>query len=200
MHDHIKIVGVIVGTLIILGGSFFIQSRQSDVGDSVPSYQFDYTTVSSDTLILGEGYKRFTHPLYGFSVEYPEELDITTFEEDEHSETVVFRTPEDESVSLEEKIGFQIFISPFEEDSILTYERIREDLPFATIEDPVEVVIGTKTGQETQALLFWSEDPTIGRTRELWFVYNSNLYEVTTFAHLDNFLASILTTWNFNQE
>lgn len=200
MHYHKQVIGIVVVTLVILGGSFFILNRQSDLEDSTPSYQFDYTTVSSDTLILGEGYKRFTHPLYGFSIEYPEELDITTFDEEEGGETVIFQSREDESVALEEKVGFQIFVSPFEEDSVLTLERIREDLPFATIEEPLEVIIGTKTGQNTSALLFWSEDSAIGRTREVWFVHENYLYEITTFAHLDTLLADILSTWSFNIE
>ena len=200
MHYHKQVIYIVVGILAIVGGSFFIFNRQSDLEDSVPGYQFDYTTISSDTLILGEGYKRFTHPLYGFSVEYPEELDITTFDEGEGGETIIFQSREDESVELEEKVGFQIFVSPFEEDSVLTLERIREDLPFAIIEEPVEVIIGKKTGIDIQALVFWSEDPAIGRTREVWFVHDNYLYEVTSFAHLDTLLAGILSTWNFNME
>lgn len=200
MNYRKQVIVIVVGTAVILGGVFFLQSQKSGLEDSTPSYQFNYTTVSSDTDILGEGYKRFTHPKYGFSVEYPEELDITAFDESGGGETVIFQSREDESVALEEKVGFQIFISPFEEDSVLTLERIREDLPFATIEEPVEVIIGTKMAQNVPALLFWSEDPTIGRTREVWFVHDNYLYEITSFAHMDTLLADIFSTWTFNVE
>ena len=198
MHYHRQVIGIVVVTFAMVGGSFFILNRQNDLEDSTQSYQFDYTTVSPEANILGEGYQRFTHPLYGFSVEYPKELDVTAFEEDDDGETVVFMAREDRSVTLEDKVGFQIFISPFEEDLPLTLERIREDLPFATIEEPVEVVIGTKTEHTTQALIFWSFDTTIGRTREVWFTNDNYLYEITSFAHMDTLLADILSTWSFN--
>ena len=200
MHYHRQVIGIVVGVLAIVGGSIIIQNRQSGLESGAVEVQFDDITVHSEPSILGEGYKLFIHPLHGFSVEYPEELDITTFDESEGGETVIFQSLDDESVPLEEKVGFQIFISPFEEDSILTLERIREDLPFATIEELVEVVIGTETEQVTPALLFWSEDLTIGRTREVWFVHDNYLYEITTFAHMDMLLADILSTWSFNEE
>lgn len=196
--NYRKQIVIAIGLVLTLGGGFFFLVRENDSGDSVNKFQFDETTVSSKEVVLGEEYKRFTHPVYGFSIEYPKELDITAFEEDEGGETVVFHARENESVVLEEKVGFQIFISPFEEDSVLTLERIREDLPFATIEEPVEVIIGTKAGQNIPALLFWSEDSTIGRTREVWFIHNKYLYEITSFAHMDAILADIFSTLSFS--
>jgi len=149
-----KVILIVVGGLIIIGGSFYILNQNEEVENSAISYQFEDTTENTDALILGEGYARFTHPEFGFSVEYPKELEVTAFEEEEGAETIVFSTLEDPSVALEDKVGFQIFVSPFEEELVLTLERIREDLPFAKIEEPVNVVIGTKTEQDIQALLF----------------------------------------------
>lgn len=177
-----KIVLILI-VFIIIGGFYLWNKNQTK--------QFDSST-QTDAVILGLTHKKFTHPYIKFSLEYPKELEIERFEEKNNAETIVFSN---NSEIEDEKLGFQIFISEFGEDETLTEERILEDLPFAIIEESIEIVLG----DGTTALLFWSETPEIGRTREVWFVNSGNLYEVTTFARLDSWLAEIMDTWNFNE-
>lgn len=190
---------IIIVAILLTAGFFLIDSFINKGGDEENTFQFENNTQSA--LILGENYQQFTHPQYTFSVEYPKELEVERFQEGDDSETIIFQ----ESLSAgseQEKIGFQIFISPFGKDEILTQNRILEDLPEAIIEEPQEAILGTLTGaseeERIHALLFWSHDPSIGKTREVWFTHDGYLYEITTYAYLDSWLAKILSTWNFN--
>ncbi len=162
----------------------------------------EYFKTSIDTqssLLLGEEYTRFIHPTYKFSIEYPKLLVPTVFKEPNNGETIVFQSSQDEkTVAKEERMGFQIFITPFNEEDILTKERILNDILSVVVDDIEEVILGTKVGgRDVQAFLFWSRDEKIGKTREVWFVHDGYLYEITTYAHLDSWLANILQTLNF---
>ena len=129
-------------------------------------------------------------------MEYPRHLTVDTFSEPNDSATLVFRE-EDKNKPEKERLGFQIFITPFGEEETITPERIQKDLPFAVVEDPQQVIINPEASaeEEIQALLFWSNDPDIGRTREVWFTKNGYLYEITTYADLNEWLPLILSTW-----
>lgn len=173
--------------LVLIGGAVFLFSRDADVVvQKATVFEFE-TEVNSAQMILGEGYQTFTHPTFAFSVEYPNTFVIEAYKEKDGGETIIFQTQD------EKKLGFQIFISPFGEDEVITRERILEDIPFTTVLEPQEAIIG----DDIHALLFWSEDPRVGRTREVWFTYDGNLYEITTYAELDSWLAQILSSWRF---
>ena len=167
---------------------------------------------SGSDVILGEEYTRYSNKKYGFSLEYPENLFPETFNEGEGAETVVFQSIYDEKdaeIATVEKQGFQVFITPIEieiesgggggvevaeRNPVISRESILEDNPTAVVDEPVEVIIG----DGIYALLFWGYDSAIGKTREVWFVYDNYLYEITTYEHLDTWLAKILSTWSFN--
>ena len=136
-------------------------------------------------LILGDAFRRFVDTVYGFSVEYPRELEYQVFDEEAGGESIVFQKPD-------ERIGFQIFISLFQDEQIST-SYIQEFLPSAVIEDPQEIIIG----EDIRGVIFWSSDARIGRTREVWFPYNGYLYQVTTYEYLDSWLAEIMSSWRF---
>ena len=45
---------------------------------------------------------------------------------------------------------------------------------------------------------FKSDNPTFdGDSREVWFVYKTNIYQISTYAHDDGLLQSELQTWTF---
>jgi len=157
------------------------------------------SSTQSATMILGDEYRVFTHPERKFSIEYPKELVVQGYKETDGAETILFqREGDDLDISPDEKLGFQIFISPFGEDERLTKERILKDLPGTIIENPQEVILGRGVGgDDINALLFWSDGSVIGRTREAWFVHKEFLYEFTAYAHLDIWLAKILSTLRF---
>jgi hypothetical protein len=58
--------------------------------------------------------------------------------------------------------------------------------------DPTDIVVDGAKGME-----FLSYAPTMDDTREVWFIKNGYLYEVTTFKELDSWLAQIMQTWKF---
>ena len=90
--------------------------------------------------------------------------------------------------------GFQIFISPVDEDIVFTKERILQDIPDITVKDPQPVNIGT-TGQ---GIAFLSDNETFGSSREVWFTFNGYLYQISTYESLDNLLQTMFQTWEFN--
>lgn len=147
----------------------------------------DQTASLSDALVLGDDFQKYVNEKYGFSLEYPKAYTIEIFPEKDSAETIVFQGAEQQ--------GFQIFITPFEEAQ-LTKERILRDIPGAILEGAQEAFIGTAAGQNIKALLFWSEDPLIGRTREAWFVHIGYLYEITAYESMDELLAGIMSTWH----
>jgi len=137
-----------------------------------------------------EGKLRYTHPKHHFSLEFPQELAIGRFTEGLDSETVVFQKPGEES-------SFQIFVTPYKQTEI-TEERLQKDLQGSTFEEPVEVMIGAR--EDVRAVIFFSEHPTLGRLREVWFIHDGFLYEVAARAELDLWLAEILKTWTFEDQ
>lgn len=180
-------------SIIILGVLFWSFSGKNANQASV------FDVPDSEKTILGEGFVQYVHPEIGFSLEYPKDLEVKSFNEKDGGETIIFQKKGDTSeMPREQKTGFQIFVVPFEDDSKgLTLENIKEDLPGVDIEKPLEVIIGEKADRPVHAFVFWSNDARIGKTRELWFVDNGYLFEVTTYEHLDVWLAQIMSTWNF---
>lgn len=151
---------------------------------------------------LLDGFSKYTHPEIGFSLQYPKDLEIKYFKEQDGEETIVFQKNGDKQEwPAQEKTGFQIFVIPFENDEKeLTKEKILKDLPGIIIEDLVEVVIGEKTGRPIHAFVFWSNSDKIGKTREVWFTDGGYLFEITTYEHLDGWLAQIMSTWGFEEK
>ncbi len=105
---------------------------------------------------------------------------------------------------IEKKEGsgqsFQIVISPFDEPGPLTLERIRQDLPDMAVEEPQKASIGG-----AEALVFFTSDASLGKTREVWFVwpedpglYGNYLYRVTSRSEFDAELSKIMATFKFN--
>lgn len=160
-----------------------------------------YTSTANEQLSfdLGQGVTvtsvndnsfRFTHPRYGFSLEFPKELKIERHQEGTASETITFEEADSEDLAVNER-GFQIFVTPYAETQI-TEERLKMDVE-GTVENPQEIILG----DGTRAGMFINADPVLGRLREVWIIHDGFLYEVTTYETLDAWLAGILKTWKF---
>jgi hypothetical protein len=48
-------------------------------------------------------------------------------------------------------------------------------------------------------IAFFGFDARVGQTREIWFIHNHFLYEVTTYKELDSWLNEIMSTWRFTK-
>ncbi|HEY4475381.1 MAG TPA: hypothetical protein VJB92_01520 [Candidatus Paceibacterota bacterium] len=187
------------GLLILTGLTFIIVAFtvfiKDEGGDTVINSRKQLGLITDAV----EGYKKYFHPKLGFSFSYPRELTVQEYNEGDWEETIVFSHPKNGTTkTVTDKSGFQIFITPFE-GSGLTLERLSEDLPETVIEESVKVILNpsASTKKRIEGLLFWSASPAIGKTRELWFPYEGYLYEITTYAHLDSWLAEIMDSWRF---
>jgi hypothetical protein len=130
-----------------------------------------------------DGLKIYRSYLLGFQITYPEELQVKEYGK-ANTSTITF---EDERGQK----GFQIFVVPYEEETI-SEKRFKMDIPSGVMKDPIDVVIDGVT-----ARAFFSTNSVFGETREVWFIKNGFLYEVTTRKDLDPWLAEIMNSWKF---
>jgi hypothetical protein len=149
------------------------------------------TTTAAVARIAPEDSLAYTNEQYGFSLFYPSELQVREYAEAGGARTISF---EDTSGAY----GFQIYVTPYGEDTV-SPERFRLDVPSGVMKEPTDIVI-----DGTQATMFWSTNAVMGDVREVWFIYPepgrgapSFLYEVTTYADLDQWLSQIMQSWEF---
>lgn len=91
--------------------------------------------------------------------------------------------------------GIQLTITPFDEDiKVLTEERIKQDVPDLAIRD-IEIL---EIGDEYRGLAFKSDNEAFdGDSREVWFAFRGNFYQISTYARLDPLLKAVFATWQF---
>jgi len=182
-------IGIAVA-LVVLGGGVWLYLHAPSVTDTMSGA--GAPPAETETHSREEKGKtdtspsRFSHPRYPFSFALPETFGITRHPEGNASETIIFQGQEDA------KRSFQIFVTPYAEN-VITQERLDTDVR-GTIADPQEGLIG----EGVRALAFWSEHPELGRMREVWLIHDGFLYEVTTYAALDTWLAKVLDSWRFH--
>lgn len=130
------------------------------------------------------GFKEYKSEAYKFSLFYPNSLSVKEYKESGGAQTITFSDDKEEN-------SFQIFVLPFKESQV-TEKRFKMDIPSGVIKEPVDVMI-----DNTRATAFFSTNAVMGDTREVWFIKNGFLYEVTTYKELDNWLAGIMQSWKF---
>lgn len=190
MKRYVLIIGVAV--LALIGAGLLWR-----FSISTPSFNLSLTPTNTagaqDESIepyevppLGEAY---TNSEYGFSLTLPEGFTARAMARNAAGSRAIVL--EDDRGN-----GIQIMVTPFEEDiHALTAERIRRDVPDLAIENTQPVEIGANhTG-----LAFVSDNPAFGgSSREVWFVFRGDLYQVSTYLRLDELLQTMFQTWRFN--
>lgn len=131
--------------------------------------------------------KTYTHPDYGFSFDYPGNFGVGNVPDDGGGDTVLIQNPGVGTVA-------QIYISSFDEPGPITAARIKKDLPQTVITNSASAEIG---GQS--AFVFDSTADGGQPTREFWFVYGGNLYQITSPKDQSSATEQILSTWKFGQ-
>lgn len=187
--------------VVVLGGIGFSFYRFSKNGKLVPPAQIviedDEEVIPLEPVVEPE-IKRvdsttntFTHKKYNFSFNYPSNIKTSNFNEGD-GEQILFQGDNNE--------WFQIYITPWDEEGDITAERIKQDLPDIVITSPQKAILGPKQkeGIGPHALIFYSKDSSLGDTREVWFVRNGNLYQITTYKKLDTMIGQILSSIVFN--
>jgi hypothetical protein len=144
----------------------------------------------ADVIAPAEMSKTYTDPEYNFSFKYPDAFSINVIPND---------MPDQEGkllvVQNSAGQGFQMSIRPTDgEVTHLTAERIRQDLPDISINQPQEVIVG----ESGKGIAFLSDNETfVGGSREVWFIYNNNFYQISTYQRYDPFVQAVLSTWTF---
>ena len=98
----------------------------------------------------------YTHPVYDFSFPYLKDFTVQEIEND-RGELVLVENP---AVGM----GFQIFVTPDDETSLLTVQRIQHDLPDMAIDEVIEFELT----DDTPAVRFVSHDSQLGDVGETW--------------------------------
>jgi hypothetical protein len=150
----------------------------------VASIQAAEKPVASPTSNVSYEHKEYRNKDYGFSVDYPAQIPPQEFHYRGHALTVLFQSADGEP-------GFQIAVAPINGTTI-TPERFKADEPSGVQLDLHDTTIDGAPG-----ITFIGFDANVGQTREIWFIHNKFLYEVTTYKELDSDLFEIMKTWRF---
>lgn len=195
----VVILGIIIGLFFIFGNK---ENTPTDTSVWAPPKENEGENGDAESLGLNnnipvqtlnaENSKLFEHTQLRFSFRFPSDMTLSTLP------NLVEGVPAGEVILVQNSNagrGFQITISPFDEPgNILTKERIQADVPDLKIIDPKPLLIG----ESGQGLAFLSDNDQFGgNSREVWFVFNGNLYQISTYAHLDPILQSVFATWTF---
>ena len=183
-----KLLFIIAAVLLIGGGAYWYFTRGSTSWNSGQEQQAALPPYAVPALT-----QSYTNSMYNFSLKMPADFTASDIPADPDG------TPETIVLQDQNGNGIQIEISPFDEDTsgsyTLTQARILQDVPDMQITDPQPLVVGPNyTG-----LAFESDNPAFGgASREVWFVFKGNLYQISTYDRLDDLLKSIFQTWQFN--
>lgn len=174
-----KKIGIISGISIVLIACLLIWNYSG--GNAAPETR----EHSSDSRTSSDSnHKVYTDAAYYFSLEYPSSLTATSFDNPGGEGEVV--TFSDSSGQ-----GVQILITPFDEDlDVLTVDRIKKDQSDLSIINPQDVILGEKG---KGVAFFDGEGDTA--SRQVWFIANKNLYQITAPRALDTLLQGMLNSW-----
>ena len=125
---------------------------------------------------------------YRFSFKYPSDYAVTILPDEGTGGDIVLIQKKDG------KSGVQIAVSPFDEpNAVLTPNRVEQEAGI-TVESPQDVLIGA----HGKGLAFIGRGTDFGTSREVWFVFGTTLYQMSTYIELDELLKNVLGTWQFN--
>jgi hypothetical protein len=166
---------IVLGALIIGGSGTYLALRG---GEPASPSQEPYVVPP-----LSQGYMNEKHR---FSVTMPEGFTARESSAD-GIDTIVFENGKAE--------GIQIVISPYDDVPQLTKAMILADIPdmAVTDEQPVEI------GSNHTGIAFKSDNPAFdGASREVWFVFRGELYQISTYERFDPLLIAMFGTWQFD--
>lgn len=131
--------------------------------------------------------KSYTNSTYNFSLNIPADFSIR--ESDMNgSHTIVFENKKNE--------GIQIVISPYDQKGVkvLTKDMIQSAIPDMQITDDQVLDVGSTY----KGIAFKSDNDAFnGDSREVWFIFKDNLYQISTYSRFDGLLKAMFATWEF---
>jgi hypothetical protein len=181
-------IGMVVLAALACAGYFLFQKDSvSNMAGSVFAAAGDASTSAS----IASGHaqpppssKEYQNARFHFSLYYPDHLTVSEDPVGADSLVVLFK-----DAATQE--GFEIFVTAYDQPKI-TEQRFLTDEPSGDMNDPIYITVAG-----APATQFLSTNPTMGASREIWFLHGGILYEVTTPQPLDSWLLSIMETWQF---
>jgi hypothetical protein len=171
-----RLIPYIAITLILaITALYYVALPRNSNGQSVPP------TVPAALL-------EYTNDAFGFSLVYPEDLQVSTFDEGDGASTIVFQNVGGPDGGAR---GFQIFVVPYGAGQMHDDQPLTQELPSIRTELQ-EITIDGASG-----VAFYSATEALGDTHEIWFIHEGSLYEVTTLRVLEPWLSEIMQTWQF---
>lgn len=184
---------------LVIAGAFFAYG--AFFGDGTPASRIELATASGTPATPSEAPLGALPPLdatrtpptgsalyrdtkYRFSVFYPSDLDVKSYDEGLNSSTIVFQNPK-------EGLGFQVFIVPYGYPQV-TQDRFLKDERSGVRENPTNVYVDGVLG-----VAFYGKSFSIGSTSEVWIIKDGYLYEIVAPRVLASWLANIMSTWKF---
>jgi hypothetical protein len=117
--------------------------------------------------------------------------------EDFNAQELPFASDEAHTIVLQNSKGegIQILVTPHQGDAkTLTADDVRSSIPDMQVTEEQEVEIGA----DYKGVAFKSDNDAFeGASREVWFFFRGNLYQISTYAYLDPLLKSMFGTWKF---
>lgn len=177
--------------LMIVAGIFFWRGGLPNFSQlALSAGAYDGTDIDGAPYIepelkaVGENVLLYENREFRFSLLIPKGFEGKQYREKGNAMSATFEEPESGR-------GFQIFVTPYGQPQV-TRERFLMDTPSGVMDSPTDIVIGG-----AQATMFFSKNPVMGETREVWFIKDGFLYEVATYKELDEWLGNIMQGWKF---
>ena len=170
----------------LFGGGLFNTASSTD-GTNGTNGASNVAQVSYGSLI-----HTYQDPTYHFSINYPDGYTASNVDDSSAGGSTVLIQDD----STNDDGGIQIFISPYTDpDTDVTPDFITQNAPDVAVNDPQEVDMSAGGGK---GLAFESNNAAFGgASREVWFIYNGNLYQISTYLQYGNLLQTMIGTWKF---
>lgn len=174
-----------IGVTVIAIGAWVLypkEKSEEQAAGTIPSFYVAIPGSTDADVVVPVGGELYRNERYGFSIVLPHAFEVSERDEGGGARTISFSSDQQE---------FQIYVLPYREGQI-TSSRIAKDTRNSATQ-PQEVLLG----DGVRALIFTSSDPFFGELREVWFLHEGYLFEVTTYLELDEWLAGTMRTWHF---
>lgn len=130
------------------------------------------------------GYTEYRNLQYRFALFYPSNFSVKVYDEGGGASTVTFQNTATAQ-------GFQIFIVPYGGAQV-SESQFKKDEPSGVMQEPTNVTVDGTFGT-----MFFGSQPPLGDTREVWFIKNGYLFEVSAPKSLDSWLQGIMGSFEF---
>ncbi len=176
---------IVLGVFLVLLLGVVLVREQLRLGNIQPtSYTLSSNAVPDTSLLT----KSYTNRRFSFSINIPEGYSAQELLPDGNGAIPIV-------IQNEQGEGIQILVTPNAGDvRELTQAQIVDSIPDLSV-DAVETI---EIGEEYRGVAFLSDNEAFDRkSREVWFYFRGNLYQISTYARLDGLLKAIFSTWRF---